>query len=255
MRIEARSDVSIHIVGGLHAVRALLERAPETVLELYVQAGRRDKRMTPLIQRAAKRTIPVFEQDRADLDRQQPGLRHQGVLAKTSQAPGHTEAELESLLAATAAPVLILALDGVQDPHNLGACLRSAEAAGCAMVIAPKDRACGLTPVVRKVACGAAERIPFIPVTNLVQTLERLRQAGVWVIGLTGEAESSLYACRMTHATALVLGAEGAGLRRLTRTHCDEVVGIPLAGHVESLNVSVAAGIGLFEARRQRLGR
>ena len=244
--------MNTYYVGGIHAVQALLEDAPEMVGELHVRKGRQDKRVTPLIHRAAKRGIAVFEQDRATLDQLQPGLRHQGVIAKTSKAPDYAEADLERLATSVSDP-LILVLDGVQDPHNLGACLRSAAAAGAVAVVAPKDKACGLTPTARKVASGAAERVAFIPVTNLAQSLERLRRAGVWVIGMAGEASDSLYACGMTGPTALVLGAEGAGLRRLTRTRCDALAHIPMAGTMESLNVSVAAGIGLFEARRQRL--
>ena len=177
------------------------------------------------------------------------------MIAKTRQALEPTEADLEALVESASTPPLILVLDGVQDPHNLGACLRSAEAAGALAVVVPKDKACSLTPVARKAASGAAESLPLIAVTNLVRSLERLQRAGVWVIGMAGESAGSVYACRMTGPVALVMGAEGAGLRRLTRARCDEVACIPMAGHVESLNVSVAAGICLFEARRQRNGR
>ena len=247
--------MSGHYVGGIHVVRALLEQAPETVSELHVQQGRQDKRVSPLVNRASNRGIPVFQQDRQTLDRLQPGVRHQGVIAKTTQAPEHTEAGLEALVESAPTPPLILVLDGVQDPHNLGACLRSADAAGALAVVVPKDRACGLTPVARKAASGAAESLPFIAVTNLVRSLERLQRIGVWVIGMAGESGGCVYECRMTGPVALVMGAEGGGLRRLTRECCDELAHIPMAGNVESLNVSVAAGVCLFEARRQRLDR
>ena len=244
-----------HYAGGIHAVRALLERTPEDVLELHVQRDRHDKRVIPILNRAEKRGIPIFQQDREALDRLRPGLRHQGVVAKTIQVPAKSEADLETLVEAAREPVLLLVLDGVQDPHNLGACLRSADAAGALAVIAPKDKACGLTPVVRKVASGGAETVPFIPVTNLAQALQRLRRAGVWIIGTVGESGESLFRTKLIGPVALVMGAEGKGLRRLTREHCDELIHIPMAGGVESLNVSVAAGVCLFEARRQRCGQ
>jgi 23S rRNA (guanosine2251-2'-O)-methyltransferase len=173
------------------------------------------------------------------------------VVARCSGPVAGDESRLRQLVADTAAP-LLLVLDGVTDPHNLGACLRTADAAGVDAVVAPRDRAAGLGPTVRKVAAGAAESVPFVQVTNLARTLAWLAEAGVWRIGLAGEGEGTLHAADLRGPLALVLGSEGRGLRRLTREHCDLLLRIPMAGSVESLNVSVAAGVALFEARRQR---
>ena len=239
---------------GLHAVAAALRYEPEHVQELWIERQRRDGRIQALLDAAATHGSPVRLIERAELDRLSGGARHQGVIARLAIAQRtYREADLPELLAATAEPALLLVLDGVQDPHNLGACLRSAAAAGVHAVIAPVDRAAGLNATVRKVACGAAAITPFVPVTNLARTLRDLRQQGVWIIGAAGEAEASLYTVDFTLPTAIVLGAEEKGLRRLTREGCDRLARIPLAaGGVESLNVSVAAGVLLFEARRQR---
>jgi len=239
---------------GLHAVAAALHYEPEQVQELWIERQRRDGRIQALLDTAATHRTPVRLIERAELDRLSGGARHQGVIARLVIAQRtYGEADLPELLAATAEPALLLVLDGVQDPHNLGACLRSAAAAGVHAVIAPVDRAAGLNATVRKVACGAAAITPFVPVTNLARTLRDLQQQGVWMIGAAGEAEASVYTVDFTLPTAIVLGAEEKGLRRLTREGCDRLVRIPLAaGGVESLNVSVAAGVFLFEARRQR---
>jgi 23S rRNA (guanosine2251-2'-O)-methyltransferase len=233
-------------------VAALLERAPGRVVALYLQAGRDDARLQGLVARAEAAALPVQRLSRAELDARFPGWHHQGAVAQCRPATVASEADLPGLLAVTAGAPLLLVLDGVQDPHNLGACLRTADAAGVTAVIAPRDRAVGLTPTVRKVACGAAETLPFLSVTNLARTLRQLRDAGLWIVGAAGEGSTDLYRSDLSGPLALVLGAEERGLRRLTREHCDFLVRIPMFGSVASLNVSVAAGICLFEAVRQR---
>ena len=251
---EGITSVAEQRIYGLHAVAAALRYEPEQVQELLVERQCRDGRIQALLDVAATHGTQVRLTDRAELDRLSGGIRHQGVMARLAvQQRTYSEADLPALLAATVEPALLLALDGVQDPHNLGACLRSAAAAGVHAVIAPVDRAVGLNATVRKVACGAAEITPFIPVTNLARALRDLKDQGVWIIGAAGEAEAGLYAVDFTLPTVIVLGAEEKGLRRLTREVCDRLAQIPLAaGGVESLNVSVAAGVFLFEARRQR---
>lgn len=240
-------------VFGLHAVRSLLERAPGRVRQLWVLDSRQDDKLRELVGLAEAAHIPVALRARRELDELAGQGRHQGVLAEVEEPPVLTEAALPDFLAGLAEPPFLLILDGVQDPHNLGACLRSADAAGVHAVIVPRDKSVGLTPVVRKVACGAAETVPLVTVTNLARTLRALREAGIWLYGAAGEAGESLYQTRLTGPLGLILGGEGKGLRRLTREHCDGLFAIPMAGTVESLNVSVATGIALFEARRQRL--
>ena len=209
--------------------------------------------MRALLDQAAGQGVAVHWADRAELDRLSGGARHQGVVARLAgRSRSYDETDLPALLAAMEKPALLLVLDGVQDPHNLGACLRSAAAAGVHAVIAPADRAAGLNATVRKVASGGADLVPFVPVTNLARTLRGLQEQGVWIVGAAGEADDTLYAVDFTLPTAIVLGAEEKGLRRLTREVCDRLARIPMASGMESLNVSVAAGIFLFEARRQR---
>lgn len=237
-------------VYGLHAVRALLER--DGAAELWLLEGRRDRRLTELEALAVQRGVPVRRAARARLDELAGGGRHQGALARAAAASAALPADLDALLAGIQGPPLLLVLDGVQDPHNLGACLRTANAAGVHGVLAPRDRATGLTPAARKVASGAAEATPFIQVTNLARALRRLREAGIWVVGTAGEGGTGLFEADLRGPLALVMGAEERGLRRLTREHCDLLVRLPMAGTVESLNVSVAAGICLYEALRQR---
>ena len=239
-------------VFGLHAVGSLLERAPARVSVLLVLESRSDTRMAKVLQLAEKANVPVRRVARRELDGLVAGVSHQGVVAETGSAPGLGEKELPAFLEALEGPAFLLILDGVQDPHNLGACLRSANAAGVDAVIIPRDRSAPLNATARKVACGAAESLPLLRVTNLARTLRSLREAGIWVYGATGEAESTLYEADLSGPLALVLGGEGRGLRRLTREHCDELLSIPMSGSISSLNVSVAAGIFLFEARRQR---
>ncbi|MFO1429612.1 MAG: 23S rRNA (guanosine(2251)-2'-O)-methyltransferase RlmB [Candidatus Competibacteraceae bacterium] len=238
---------------GLHAVTAALRHDPAGVQGLWVEPRRHDARLRALLETAAQQHIPVHPVERAELDRLSGHARHQGVLARCiSHIKEWTEHELPALLEAAQGQALLLVLDGVQDPHNLGACLRSADAAGVQAVLAPADRAVGLTPTVRKVACGAAETVPFIQVGNLARTLRALQQQGLWLIGAAGEAEKTLHEMDFTGPVAIILGAEEKGLRRLTRECCDHLARIPMAGSVESLNVSVATGIFLFEAVRQR---
>ncbi|KUM54353.1 23S rRNA (guanosine(2251)-2'-O)-methyltransferase RlmB [Rheinheimera sp. EpRS3] len=242
--------MSADLVFGIHAVGALLQRAPQDVLELFVMKDRDDKRMQPLIQQARQNGVSVQFCNRKTMD-DMVGGQHQGIIAKARLQSSGSEADLAAIVEQQEKP-FILILDGVTDPHNLGAILRSADAAGVHAVVSPKDRSVKLTSVVRKVACGAAESVPFITVTNLARTLRELQEAGVWVVGTAGDTDTSIYQADFKGPLALVLGAEGEGLRRLTRETCDSLVKIPMFGTVSSLNVSVAAGICLFEAVRQR---
>jgi 23S rRNA (guanosine2251-2'-O)-methyltransferase len=239
-------------VFGLHAVSSLLERSPARVSLLQVLESRDDQRIRQVLELAAKANVPVRRVARRDLDELVPGVSHQGVIAETGVTSGVGEQELPGFIEQLEHPAFLLILDGIQDPHNLGACLRSADAAGVDAVILPKDRSAPLNATVRKVACGAAEVVPVVRVTNLARVMRQLRDAGIWIYGAAGEADSTLYDIDLCGPLALVLGGEGKGLRRLTREHCDGLVSIPLAGSVSSLNVSVATGICLFEARRQR---
>jgi 23S rRNA (guanosine2251-2'-O)-methyltransferase len=243
------------VIFGLHAVTTALEKRSEDIARLLVQKGRQDKRLQALLDLAAERGVSIATLPREELDALVSG-RHQGVIAEVhaNEVPRYSEKQIPEILAGLASPALILVLDGVTDPHNLGACLRSADAAGVGLVIAPKDKAVGVTSVARKVACGAAETVPFVQVTNLARTLKQLQEAGIWLVGLAGEAEQLLYEIDLTGPVGIVMGAEGSGLRRLTREHCDYLAKLPMAGAVSSLNVSVATGVTLFEAVRQRAG-
>ncbi len=236
-------------VYGLHAVAALLEHNPQDIEQIFVQQSRHDAKLQQLIAVAEKRNISIQSQTSHELNKLVNG-NHQGIIAMVT-AVNKTQ-DLDALLAHLSEPALLLILDGVQDPHNLGACLRSANAAGVHAVIAPKDNAVGITDVVRKVASGAAETMPFIQVTNLARTIKQLQEQGIWIYGADAEASNAIYDIDMTGSVALILGAEGRGLRRLTKESCDGLMKIPMAGDVASLNVSVAAGICLFEAVRQR---
>ena len=245
------------LVYGLHAVQALLKSSPQQVQEVQLLRGRKDQKIQKILRQAEQNEIPVRFVDRRALDdKVGDDGNHQGVLAVcVGDTRVYDEQFLKQMLQQLdergELPFLLI-LDGITDPHNLGACLRSAEAAGVQAVIAPKDKAAGLTPTARKVACGAAEVLPFITVTNLARTLQMLQQAGVWIYGAAGEAEQDIYQTSLTGPVALVMGAEGPGLRRLTRENCDHLIKIPMAGEVSSLNVSVATGVCLFEAVRQR---
>lgn len=239
-------------IGGFHAVIAALEEDGERLREILLADTRRDARAQRLLALAAQRGVTVRQVARDTLDIYAPGLRHQGVLAAIEAAALAGEALLD--VPATDER-LLLALDGVQDPHNLGACLRTAEAVGVSAVIVPKDRAAGLTPAARKAAAGAAERVPLVAVTNLARRLAKLKTLGYWITGLTGEGSESIYALDFTGPQVIVLGGEGGGLRRLTAEHCDRLARIPMLGRIESLNVSVAAAVCLYEAYRQRQPR
>ena len=245
---------------GIHAVDSLLRRNPKSVQRLWVQQGREDKRIASLLELAQNQGVPVAREPKQNLDEMADG-RHQGVVAETlnkpvqgevAQANLWQEADLLRMVEEKPGPVLILVLDGVTDPHNLGACLRSADAAGADAVVVPRDKSADLTPTARKVACGAAEVVPFARVTNIARTLEALKERGVWIFGTAGQAAQTLYDNDLTGPLALVMGAEGAGMRRLTRDHCDYLIKLPMLGSVSSLNVSVATGICLFEVLRQR---
>jgi 23S rRNA (guanosine2251-2'-O)-methyltransferase len=248
--------MSTKVLFGFHAVTVRLKTAPQSVSEVHVDTGRRDARMRQFVERAQAAGVRVVDSDDARLTGLAGGARHQGVVAKvTPLAPRHSLDEvLEAVEAARADPALVLVLDGVTDPHNLGACLRVADGAGAHAVVAPKDHAVGLNATVAKVASGAAETVPYLMVTNLARCLNELKERDVRIVGTSDDAERTLYQADLRGPVALVLGAEGAGLRQLTRKTCDELVRIPMAGAVESLNVSVAAGVCLYEARRQRQG-
>jgi 23S rRNA (guanosine2251-2'-O)-methyltransferase len=244
--------VSGAIVYGLHAVRAVLTRRPGDVLKLTIAAARDDARVRELREIAAARGLRPLEATAAALDAATGGAAHQGVVAEVRPSAPLDENSLLDLLTTQPGPALILVLDGVSDPPNLGACLRTADAAGATAVVAPRDRAAGLTPVARKVAAGAAETVPFAQVTNLARALRDLKDAGLWIAGTAEDGEMELFDADLTGPLALVMGSEGKGLRRLTRECCDFNVRLPMRGSVASLNVSVAAGVALYEALRQR---
>ncbi|MGQ0523874.1 MAG: 23S rRNA (guanosine(2251)-2'-O)-methyltransferase RlmB [Betaproteobacteria bacterium] len=239
------------LIHGFHAVVSCLRQNAAAVQEIYVDAARHDARARDLLRLAQGHGTRVLQVDAARLDGMTRNARHQGVAARVEAArlPTH----IGDVLDALSEPALLLVLDGVTDPHNLGACLRVADAMGVHAVIAPKDRAVGLNATVSKVASGAAETVPYITVTNLARTLRELKERDIWLYGAESSGEQELYKTRLSGALAWVLGAEGEGLRRLTREHCDVLVRIPMFGTVESLNVSVSAGICLAETRRQRV--
>ncbi len=236
---------------GIHAITALLDQAPKRLQELLLLQQRDDQRLQTLATRAAEQGVDLRRVAREELDKLVDG-NHQGAVARCVPRQVMPENQLTDFIAAIDGPPLLLLLDGVTDPHNLGACLRSAEAAGVHAVIIPKDKSADLTPLVRKIASGAAEFIPVFRVTNLARTMADLQQQGIWLVGLAGEVDTSLYAIDLSGPVGLVMGAEGSGLRRLTRDKCDYLAGIPMPGTVASLNVSVATGVSLFEAVRQR---
>jgi 23S rRNA (guanosine2251-2'-O)-methyltransferase len=244
------------IVFGIHAINALIESAPERFIELWLLKGREDDRLMPIINLAKKYGITLQVAQRKVLDEKCEGEQHQGVVARVQAGKTFNENDLDDIIAKAekaGQPPFFLILDGVTDPHNLGACLRNADAAGVQAIIVPKDNAARLTGTVRKVAVGAAESVPLVQVTNLSRTMKSLQQQGVWIIGTAGETDTCLYDVKLSGPMALVMGAEGRGMRRLTRENCDQLVKLPMAGSVSSLNVSVATGICLFEIVRQRL--
>ncbi len=241
---------SPRILFGFHAITVRMKTAPKSVIELHVEANRRDARMRSFVDRARDANIKIVETDGERLDKLAGSSRHQGVVARVEVvAMPHS---LDEVVEAIDGPPLLLVLDGVTDPHNLGACLRVADGAGAHAIVAPKDHAVGVNATVAKVASGAAETVPYIMVTNLARTLNELKDFDIRVIGTSDDAEQDLYDLDLTGPVAFVLGSEGDGMRQLTRKTCDQLVRIPMAGAVESLNVSVAAGVCLFEALRQR---
>ena len=237
---------------GINPVEGALSNDAARVRELLVEQGQRNARVQELATRAKSLNIPVHHRPREDLDKLAGEARHQGVVARYEAPPMGSENDIADLVEQAGQDALILVLDGVTDPHNLGACLRSAAAARATAVIVPKDRAVGLTPVVRRASAGGADRVPLIAATNLARALRTLKDAGVWITGLAGDTDTSIYSIDMKGPVALVLGSEGEGMRRLTRETCDFVAMIPMPGPMESLNVSVATGVVLFEALRQR---
>ena len=243
--------MSNELIFGFHSVEAILEKEPERFLEIYALKGREDKRLNPVIDQARKFGISVQFMQRKALDNKANGEQHQGIIANVKAARMYSEKDLDEIIAREETPFLLV-LDGITDPHNLGGCLRSADAAGVHAIIVPKDKSAKLNGTARKVACGAAETVPLVQVTNLARTLREIKDAGVWVVGTAGETDTELFDANLTGPMAVVMGAEGDGMRRLTREHCDLLVKIPMAGTVSSLNVSVATGICLFEVLRQR---
>jgi 23S rRNA (guanosine2251-2'-O)-methyltransferase len=246
--------MNLRVLYGFHAVGGRLKTAPQSVAELHLDAQRRDARMRSLIARAQESGVRIVETDDDHLTRLCGAPRHQGVVARVRPLPQRHSLDdiLDDAHAAGAGPALVLALDGVTDPHNLGACLRTADASGVQAVIAPKDHAVGLNATVAKVASGAAETVPYLMVTNLARSLNELKERGLQVVGFSDDVDMTLYDLDLTRPIALVLGAEGAGMRQLTRKTCDVLVRIPMQGAVESLNVSVACGVSLYEVLRQR---
>ena len=242
--------MSSKVLFGFHAVTVRLKTAPQSVIEVHVDATRRDARMRQFVERVREAGVKIIDSDDERLQRLVGTQRHQGVVARVNPVPmSHS---LDDTLDAVEGPPLVLVLDGVTDPHNLGACLRVADGAGAHAVVAPKDHAAGISATVAKVASGAAETVPYLMVTNLARTLGELKERGIRVVGTSDTAPRSLFDADLSGPLALVLGAEGHGLRQLTAKTCDELVRLPMRGAVESLNVSVATGICLYEALRQR---
>ena len=242
--------MSKQVLFGFHAVTVRLKSAPKSVIDIHVDATRRDQRMRQFVDRARDAGAKVIDSDDDRLQKLSGSHRHQGVAARVETIA--VSSSLDDTLDAAAGPALILVLDGITDPHNLGACLRVADGAGAHAVIAPKDHAVGINATVAKVASGAADTVPYFMVTNLARTLNELKERDIRVIGTSDDAQRSLYELDLTGPVALVLGAEGSGMRQLTGKTCDELVRLPMAGAVESLNVSVASGVCLYEAVRQR---
>ncbi len=233
-------------------MQAALDVPVSRIKEIWLATDRQDHRVEALLTAAREQGIVVHKAERETLDKIAPEVQHQGCAARCKPLESLDEKGLLDLVENLSEPAFLLILDGVQDPHNLGACLRTAEAAGVHAVVAPKDRASGLTATAVKISSGAAERVPFAQVTNLSRLIKDLQQLGVWLVGTSGDAQQSLFQADLKGPVAIVLGAEGKGIRRLTRDNCDEVIYIPMQGEAESLNVSVAAGVCLFEAYRQR---
>ncbi|MCR9191466.1 MAG: 23S rRNA (guanosine(2251)-2'-O)-methyltransferase RlmB [Gammaproteobacteria bacterium] len=244
--------MSEQTIYGLHAVTALLNNPHRHIQHIFVNQERHDARLKTLLQKITQTSIPITRLTASNMAQKFPDAVHQGIVAVAKALPQFQEQDILKILEPKTTPAFILILDSITDPHNLGACLRSAEAAGVDLVIVPKDKSAPITPVVTKVACGATEALPIVRVTNLARTIAMLKQAGIWIYGAAGEAEHAIYAIDGNIPIAIVLGAEGDGLRRLTRERCDGLFSIPMLGTVSSLNVSVATGVCLFEIVRQR---
>lgn len=244
--------MSKSIICGIHAVESALRNDPENIGQIWLEKNSRNDRLKKLLQLVEENGLRITTQPAEKLDKMAGNNRHQGIVAEYFKLKSWTENDLYDLLDGLEETPFLLVLDGVTDPHNLGACLRTAEGAGVHAVIAPKDNAASITPTVRKVASGAAEVVPFIPVTNLARTLDMLKERGIWLTGTSDKAKQTLYQADLKGAIALVMGAEGAGIRRLTEERCDYLISIPMQGQVSSLNVSVATGVCLYEALRQR---
>lgn len=241
------------LIYGFHAINARLWQNPQSLIELYIQEGKHDLRIREVLNKADEEKVRVRFVDQARLDNMSHGARHQGVLGFIDPSKHHIH--LEDVLEHLNEPAFLLVLDGITDPHNLGACLRTADAMGVHAVIAPKDKSVGLNATVSKVACGAAEVVPYITVTNLARTLRELKEYGIWVVGTEMNASSDLFHYEVPKSVAWVMGNEGEGMRRLTRECCDELVSIPMFGTVESMNISVSAAMVMAETRRQRLNK
>jgi 23S rRNA (guanosine2251-2'-O)-methyltransferase len=241
---------SAQVLAGFHAVVARLRHAPDSIRDIYIEASRRDKRMQSLVEQAERAGRRVHPVPMERLDGLSGGTRHQGVVALADAR--QLAVSIDEVLDVVEGPAFLLVLDGVTDPHNLGACLRTADAAGVHAVIAPRDRAVGLTSTVQRVACGAADTVPYITVTNLARTMRELKDRDIWLVGTDDQGADDLHAVDAKRAMAWVMGAEGEGMRRLTRETCDQLVRIPMLGSVESLNVSVASAVCLYETVRQR---
>jgi len=239
------------VLFGFHAIEALLQKQPGRILHVYLKE-QQSPRLQTLMNALEAHHIPYDFTSKETLDRMTHQGNHQGVAAQCTKTKVYSETDIPSILDDLTGPPLLLILEGIQDPHNLGACLRTADAAGVHAVLAPKDRSCGLTPAVIKVACGAAETVPFVAVTNLVRVMTKLKEQGIWLLGMADEVNKTLYQETLKMPLAFVLGNEEKGLRRLTREHCDVLLNIPMRGFVSSLNVSVAAAVCLYEAVRQR---
>lgn len=244
--------MSEHEIYGIHAVSAALNNPHRTVKVLFVNQERSDNRLQSLLEFAQRKGVRIEKLAAQVFNRRFAESSHQGVVAYAGKLPEYSEAHLPQLLEASKSPALILILDGITDPHNLGACLRTADAAGVDFVIIPKDKSATLTPVVSKVACGAAESVVVVRVTNLARAITTLKDQGVWIYGAAGEADQSIYDLDFKGSVGIVMGAEGSGLRRLTRDLCDDLFSLPMQGEVSSLNVSVATGISLYEIVRKK---
>ncbi len=250
--MSRRSGDSSISIWGLHAVAGVLARAPESMLEVCIMEGRNDRRVEELLEKFRSTGVAVSRVPKRTLERMTDGGAHQGIVARCRPQREVGEEDLRDILDRLDKPAFLLVLDGIQDPHNLGACLRTADAVGVHAVIAPRDGTVGLTPVVRKTASGAAESVPFVRVTNLARTLRWLKERGIWTVGTAEDAPVSIYEADLDGPLAIVMGSEGKGLRRLTREHCDVLAEIPMRGEVASLNVSVATGVCLYLALQAR---